>query len=91
MNTEEDYRLLKEMCDDLHMTFELRHKADMRAIEMWRKEHPGKELVVPDHADLVVWLISRDIARQQLVEQLVEQVAEQVRDTPPPRPMPPQR
>lgn len=69
MNTEEDYRLLKEMCDDLHMTFELRHKADMRAIERWCAEHPGKELVMPDHADLVVWLIGRISELEQQLAQ----------------------
>jgi hypothetical protein len=40
-------------------SFDLRWKADMRAIEMWQKAHPGNDLVWPDHADLVVWLLER--------------------------------
>lgn len=37
--------------------FELRWKADMRAIERWQKAHPGNENVWPDHTDLVTWLM----------------------------------
>ncbi len=39
--------------------FDLRWKADMRAIERWRKAGPNRELVLPDHADLVVWLLGQ--------------------------------
>jgi hypothetical protein len=39
-------------------SFELRWKADMRAIKMWH-EAGGDELTWPDHADLVVWLLER--------------------------------
>ncbi len=42
---------------ELQATFDLRWKADMRAIKAWQAAHPGKELVWPDHADLVVWLL----------------------------------
>src|ERR1035437_7587040 len=35
---------------DLQATFDLRWKADMRAIKRWQAAHPGKELVWPDHA-----------------------------------------
>lgn len=44
---------------DLEATFDLRWKADMRAIERWRKERPGRELTLPDHADLCGWLLER--------------------------------
>lgn len=44
---------------DYEATFELRHAADMRAIARWREAHPGKELVMPDHADLCVWLLEQ--------------------------------
>jgi hypothetical protein len=40
-------------------TFDLRWKADMRAIKRWQAAHPGNELVWPDHADLVVWLMGQ--------------------------------
>lgn len=38
-------------------SFDLRWNADMRAIKQWRDAHPGNELVQPDHADMVVWLL----------------------------------
>lgn len=44
---------------ELQLTFELRWKADMRAITRWRDANPGNELVLPDHADLVVWLLEQ--------------------------------
>lgn len=43
---------------ELEQTFELRWAADMRAIERWQAAHPGNDLRWPDHADLVVWLLS---------------------------------
>lgn len=44
--------------DELRATFDLRWKADMRAIERWQAAH-DRPLVWPDHADLVVWLAER--------------------------------
>lgn len=38
--------------------FDLRWDADMRAIRMWQAE-TGRDLVWPDHADLVVWLLKK--------------------------------
>lgn len=43
---------------EMKQTFDLRRRADMRAIEQWRVAHPGNELVMPDHADMCVWLMS---------------------------------
>ena len=43
---------------ELGASFELRHDADMRAIQMWQKE-TGRTEVWPDHADLCVWLLAR--------------------------------
>lgn len=41
-------------------SFDLRWKADMRAIKRWQAEKPAeRELVWPDHADLCVWLMGR--------------------------------
>jgi hypothetical protein len=45
---------------DLRATFDLRWKADMRAIKRWQAAHPDRpnvELTWPDHADMVVWLL----------------------------------
>ena len=53
--------------EDYERTFDLRWKADMRAIDRWRRANPGKELTLPDHADLVVWLLDKmDAAREAL-------------------------
>ena len=43
---------------ELESSFDLRWKADMRAIKMWCEE-TGELLTCPDHADLVVWLLGR--------------------------------
>jgi hypothetical protein len=48
---------------EMTATFNLRWEADMRAIKRWQAAYPGNELVWPDHADLVVWLM------EQLAEQ----------------------
>jgi hypothetical protein len=48
---------------ELQRTFDLRWAADMRAIKRWQEAHPGNDLVWPDRADLVVWLLERDDAR----------------------------
>lgn len=62
--TDDDFRravlaVEREATKDLQATFDLRWKADMRAIKMWQAAHPGNELVWPDHADLVVWLLEQ--------------------------------
>lgn len=52
--------LLDEV-EELDALFELTHAADMRAIEMWRKEDPvGRELRMPDKAKLVLWLLEEN-------------------------------
>lgn len=50
---------------DLSMTFDLRWKADMRAIKRWQEAHPGNDLVWPDRADMVVWLLDQMDAMKQ--------------------------
>lgn len=50
---------LTERLDEMEALFELRWMADMRAVRRWRKAHPGNELVLPDHADLVMWLLQQ--------------------------------
>ena len=44
---------------DLQQTFDLQWEADMRAVKLWREAHPGNELVLPDRANMVVWLLER--------------------------------
>lgn len=50
---------LKEEIAELEAIFDLRWKADMRAIERWREGHPERSRVMPDHADMVVWLLEQ--------------------------------
>jgi len=50
---------LRTELSDLQATFDLRHKADMRAIALWREGHPERDLTLPDHADLCGWLLER--------------------------------
>lgn len=40
-------------------TFDLRWKADLRAIERWRQGDPSRDFTMPDHADLCVWLLEQ--------------------------------
>lgn len=54
--------LLDEAAQELsefEAVFDLRWQADMRAIKRWQKEHPGHDLIWPDHVDLVVWLMEQ--------------------------------
>jgi len=46
---------------------DLRRDADKRAIERWRAEKSGRELTLPEHADLCVWLLKE---RDELIETL---------------------
>jgi hypothetical protein len=48
---------LRAEVSELNSMFDARWSADMRAIECWRKENPGNELVLPDHVDLSLWLM----------------------------------
>lgn len=52
----ENERLRAEV-SGLNQVFDAQWSADMRAIECWRKANPGNELVLPDHADLCLWLM----------------------------------
>ena len=58
---EELDKLRKENAD-LHDTLDAVIAADERAVELWRAAHPGKELVIPDRAKLVGWLLEQNVA-----------------------------
>lgn len=45
--------------DELQELFDLEWKADQRAIKRWQEAHPGNELVWPDRANMVVWLMEQ--------------------------------
>lgn len=44
---------------ELEQTLDLIHDADMRAIKMWQKAHPGNDLVWPDRAKMIFWLLEQ--------------------------------
>lgn len=45
--------------DELDQLFDLQWKADRRAVKRWQEAHPGNDLVWPDRADMVVWLMEQ--------------------------------
>jgi hypothetical protein len=47
---------------DLRGTLDAVIEADGRAADLWRAAHPGKELVIPDRAKLVGWLLEQHAA-----------------------------
>jgi len=49
---------------DLRDTLDAVIWADERGVELWRAAHPGKELVIPDRAKLVGWLLEQLAARK---------------------------
>ena len=50
---------LRRTNEGLRLTFDLRWKADQRAIKRWQAAHPGNDLTWPDHSDMVVWLMEQ--------------------------------
>lgn len=63
-------RALRDERNELQQIFDTRWAADMRAIEQWQKAHPGNDLVWPDHADLVVWLLGQIEAAHKALKPL---------------------
>jgi len=45
--------------EELEQLFDLRWKADTRAIRLWQSAHPDQPRTWPDHADLGTWCLSR--------------------------------
>ena len=50
---------------DLRDTLDAVIAADGRAVDLWRAAHPGKDLVIPDRAKLVRWLLEQLAARKE--------------------------
>lgn len=55
---------------DLRGTLDAVIEADGRAADLWRTAHPGKELVIPDRAKLVGWLLEQNAALREDKERL---------------------
>lgn len=76
-------REFKETADSLQQTFDLQWEADMRAVARWRAAHPGNELVLPDRANMVVWLLEehdRLIADRDAYKQSLDVLGEKIND-----------
>lgn len=60
------FREMEAELQNKERSFDLRWRADMRAIKRWQAAGPGRELTWPDHADLCVWLLGElDQAQQR--------------------------
>lgn len=71
----------QEQLGELQQIFDLRFKADMRAIKVWQTA-TGKDMKLPDHADLCVWLLrQRDAALKLADEILIHRVSPLLRDS----------
>lgn len=55
---------------DLRDTLDAVIWADERGVELWRAAHPGKELVIPDRAKLLEWLLEQNDALRKDKERL---------------------
>jgi hypothetical protein len=44
---------------ELQFWFDMHQASDQMALAQWRAAHPGSELMIPDHADLVIWLLDQ--------------------------------
>jgi hypothetical protein len=44
---------------ELQLWFDVRQAADQMALATWRAAHPGDETPIPEHADLVIWLLDQ--------------------------------
>lgn len=63
-------RLTREIAER-DQSFELRWKADQRAIKRWQEAHPGNDLVWPDHADMCVWMLGEIERLRDALESLL--------------------
>lgn len=48
-----------EESDELEALFDMQWEADQRAVKRWRAAHPDNDMVLPDRADMVVWLMEQ--------------------------------
>ena len=44
---------------ELQQVFDLHWRAQQRGVDNWRKETPGNDLVLPDSAELIFWMLER--------------------------------
>lgn len=70
----EEITKLQAEVDDVRRIFDLQWEADQRAVQRWQQAHPGNDLVWPDRADLVVWLLEQDAVLRSVNRALVDQI-----------------
>jgi hypothetical protein len=61
---------VEEQLAEMKASFDLRWRADMRAIKAWQTQ-TGRTEVWPDHVDLVVWLLERCDAQAAQIADLL--------------------
>lgn len=54
-----DNERLRHENEEYERLFNINWDADQRAIKRWQEAHPGNDLVWPDRADMVVWLLEQ--------------------------------
>lgn len=59
---------------DLRNTLDAVIAADERGVELWRAAHPGKELVIPDRAKLLEWLLEQNAALRKELDWKTERL-----------------
>lgn len=57
---------------ELNATLDTIISADERAIKLWRAAHPGNELLIPDRAKLVAWLLEQNAELRAHAERVGE-------------------
>ena len=62
---------------ELQLWFDVRRAADQMAVANWREAHPGNDLVIPDHGDLVIWMLDQ-LATQHRLERVDTSLAKRV-------------
>lgn len=63
----------RQELEELRALIDLQHTRTLEADELWRRAHPGNELVLPDLGELVGWLM-REATRARLLVRLVLQL-----------------
>jgi len=71
-------RLRGELAD-MQATFDLSYNANLRGIKLWQDANPGNELVWPDQAKLVEWLLGELAqAKREHAGSLVKEVQDHI-------------
>lgn len=58
-------------------SFNLRWSADMRGVAKWRAAGPGRDMTLPDHADMVAWLLDELHQRDQALDKAAVALTEE--------------